>query len=131
MSEEPDRVEVVVRGAMRTIEYAVCANGSSPARGFIESLDERDQRRLDVLFRRMADTGKIFNREQFKQVKGKIYEFKRYQVRVGCFQVQSSWILTHGFVKKSPRWPKSEIERAERIMSEELARRVKQRNARG
>ncbi|MFH0983410.1 MAG: type II toxin-antitoxin system RelE/ParE family toxin [Planctomycetota bacterium] len=93
-----------------------------PAKLFIEDLDEPDQRKLDTLFRRMADTGKIFNREQFKQVAGKIYEFKRFQVRVGCFQVGNRWILTHGFIKKGEQWPRSELERAERIMNEQLAR---------
>ena len=120
MSKDADSI-VVVRGNQRTIEYAVCANGSMPAKEFVEGLDESEQRRLDVLFRRMADTGKVFNTEQFKQVKDKIYEFKRYQTRVGCFQIGMRWILTHGFVKKGDRWRASEIERAERIMEEHRA----------
>ena len=121
MRRDADR-PIPVRGSLRTIEYAVCANGSMPAKNFIEDLDESELRRLDTLFRRMADTGRIHNRKQFKQVDGKVYEFKRYQTRVGCFQVGDRWRLTHGFVKKSDKWPKREIERATRIMQEDLAR---------
>ena len=121
MSWNVDR-PIVARGNLRTIEYAVRANGSMPAKDFIEGLDDRELRRLDTLFRRMADTGRIHNNEQFKQVEVKIYEFKRHQIRLGCFQVGDRWRLTHGFVKKSPKWPKSEIARAKQIMQEDLDR---------
>ena len=90
--------------------------------GFIEGLDDSDQRKLDTLFRRLAETGKIFNREQFKLVNGQIFEFKRYQVRVGCFQIENRWLLTHGFIKKQHKWPKAELTRADRIRAEHLER---------
>ncbi len=129
MEGKPDTF-VLVRGTLRTIEFAVCTSGDSPAREFLDNLDEADQRRLDVLFRRMAETGKIFNLEQFKQVDGKIYEFKRFQIRLGCFQIGSRWLLTHGFIKKSPKWPMKELERAERIMEEHLRREGSDRKTR-
>lgn len=121
MSKSVDS-NIVVRGNQRTIEYAICADGSMPAKEFVDALAEGEQRRLDTLFRRMADTGKIFNEEQFKHEKGKIYGFKRYQIRIGCFQSEKRWILTHGFIKKDNRWPRSQIERAVRIMEEHLKR---------
>ena len=127
MRKDADR-PIVVRGSLRTIEYAVCANGAIPAKDFIESLGESELRQLDTLFHRMADTGKIHNRQQFKQVDGKVYGFKRYQTRVGCFQVGDRWRLTHGFIKKSDKWPKREIERAIRIMQEDLERDDKARS---
>jgi hypothetical protein len=130
MSKDADS-SIVVRGNQRTIEYAICANGSMPAKEFIEVLDERELRQMDTLFRRMADTGKIFNKEQFKQVKDKIYEFKRYQTRVGCFQIGTRWVLTHGFIKKADRWRNSEVERAERIMEEHLAREAVEKKKAG
>lgn len=120
MSKDADS-NIVVRGNQRTIEYAICTDGSMPAKEFVEGLDESEQRKLDTLFRRLAAMGRIFNKEQFKQVKGKIFGFKRYQTRVGCFQIGMRWVLTHGFIKKGDRWKKSDIERAERIMEEHLA----------
>lgn len=96
-----------------------------PAKDFIEGLDVSDQRKLDTLFRRLAETGKIFNKEQFKIVEGHIFEFKRYQVRVGCFQIKTRWLLTHGFIKKQDKWPKAELTRANRIRTEHLERERK------
>ncbi len=125
MSNGTDK-PIVLRGIARTVEYAVCSDGSMPAKEFVEGLDESDQRKLVTLFRRLADTGKIFNREQFKLVDGNIFEFKRFQVRVGCFQVGSRWLLTHGFIKKQDRWPEAELERANRIRNEHVERERKQ-----
>ena len=130
MSKDADS-NIVVRGNQRTIEYAICADGSMPAKEFVEGLDESEQRKLDTLFRRLAAMGKIFNKEQFKQVKGKIFGFKRYQTRVGCFQIGMRWVLTHGFIKKGDRWKKSDIERAERIMEEHLAREAAKKKKAG
>ena len=130
MSKDADS-NIVVRGNQRTIEYAICADGSMPAKEFVEGLDESEQRKLDTLFRRLAAMGKIFNKEQFKQVKGKIFGFKRYQTRVGCFQIGIRWVLTHGFIKKGDRWKKSDIERAERIMEEHLAREAAKKKKAG
>ena len=85
MSKDADS-NIVVSGPWRTIEYAVCANGSMPAREFIEGLDESDQRKMATLFQRMAEHGNVPNREQFKPVRGKIFEFKKHRIRVFCFR---------------------------------------------
>lgn len=118
-SEEADSL-VVYKGAQRTIEYAVRSNGSVPAREFIESLDQSEQARMLALFTRLGDSGKITHKEQFKKLEGNIWEFKRHQVRVLCFQEGGRWILTHGFPRRQMR--QSEIERAEKIREEHLKR---------
>lgn len=122
MSEAADRARIVADGTMATIEYAVRSNGSMAAKEFIATLTETDQRRLAVLFKRLADIGRIMNREQFKRVEGPIWEFKRHQVRVACFQIGKRWLLTHGFRKKGDHWKPSELDRATRIMNEHLER---------
>jgi len=122
MASCDDDTSVAVHGRKRTIQYAMCANGSMPAKEFVESLSQGEQTKLAVLFKRMADTGEIRNREQYKKVEGDIWEFKRHQVRVMCFQVRKRVILTHGFRKKANRTPRSEIERAKRIRAEHLRR---------
>ena len=114
---------IVVRGAMRTIEYAVCSNGSMPAREFIEGeLSLAEQAKLLALFQRMADHGNVPNREQFKVVRGKVFEFKKHQIRVFCFRKDDRWLLTNGCKKKKDRLAPSEVARAERIMEEHLRR---------
>ena len=122
MSKNVDRPVVVVRGAMRTIAYAVRSNGSMPAKEFIESLDESDQRKIVALFQRMADHGTVPNPQQFKPVQGDIFEFKKHQIRVFCFREQDSWLLTNGYKKKKNRLDRAEIERARRVRTEHLAR---------
>lgn len=81
-----------------------------------------EQVSLAALFDRMAQTGKINNREKFKKVEGDIFEFKKFQIRIGCFQVTRTWFLTHGFTKKQDHWPKSELKRANDIREEHQSR---------
>ena len=112
----------VATGDWGTVEYAVTGNGETPAREFIEALEPSELRKVAVLFDRMAQEGKINNSEQFKKVSGKIFEFKRHQIRIGCFQIGRTWFLTHGFRKKTTKWAPSQLRRAERIRNEHLAR---------
>ncbi len=118
MANIPDNVEV--EGRWGTIKYAIRRNGKMPAKEFIESLDKADGRKINVLFKRMAETGRIFNKEKFSKLEGYIFEFKSYQVRALCFQKSNNWILTHGFIKKKGRTPRKEIKKAEDIMDEHL-----------
>lgn len=111
---------MVYRSAVCTVEYATCLDGSMPAKEFYEALPVSEQRKMMTLFERIGDKGRIFNREQFKKVEGYIFEFKRHQVRMGCFQAEHRWFLTHGFIKKQDDWPPSQLERANRIRLEHL-----------
>jgi len=90
------------------------------AKEFYDRLSESRKAVFLALFQRMADHGRIHNREKFRKVEGHIYEFKKYQHRIGCFRERQTWFLTHGFVKKSDRWLPQEIERANRIRTEHL-----------
>ena len=93
-----------------------------PAKEFIEGLSERDQRKILALFRRMADKGNVPNTEQFKLVEGKIFEFKKQQIRVFCFRKDDRWLLTNGYKKKRDKLDRSEIDRAQRVMREHVKR---------
>jgi hypothetical protein len=126
MSGRDDRL-VAVTGTVFGIEYAVGEDGVPPAKEFIDALDEGDQRKLAVLFKRMADHGSVPNREQFKQVRGPLFEFKKHQIRVFCFRSGSRWVLTNGYKKKKDRLDPAEIERAERLMEVYLSRNARHR----
>ncbi len=126
MASEKDKTIAVV-GPKRTIAFAVRANGSMPAKEFYESLDESQKRQVAVLFERMANEGVIRNREQFKKVRGEIFEFKRFQIRIGCFPVGRTWVLTHGFIKKSDDWKQAELDRANSIRCEHLEWKARQK----
>ena len=54
------------------------------------------------IIKRMADEGKVANREQFKKIEGEdFFEFKNFQIRMPCyFHAAGRLIITHGFIKK-------------------------------
>ena len=122
MPSGDDDTSVAVHGRERTIQYAIRGNGSMPAKKFIEGLSAGEQAKVAVLFKKMAGTARIWNTTQYKKVEGNIWEFKRHQIRVMCFQVGKRLVLTHGFRKKVDRTPRSEIKRAERIREEHSRR---------
>lgn len=85
-------------------------------------MDDSELRRFATLFNKISHFGTIHNTQQFKKIDGKIWEFKRNQARIGCFQVGDRWRLTHGFIKKRKDWPKRQIDMAKKIMEEDLKR---------
>jgi len=121
MDGHADRPVVAV-GSVCRILCAVDARGRSPAREFLDELESQQARGTAALFQRMCDHGAIHNREQFKKVEGRIWEFKKHQIRILCYQSGRDWVLTHGLRKKKDKLPPKEIERANRIMEEDLAR---------
>ena len=129
MSKDADS-SIVVYGNQRTIEYAIRTNGSMPAMEFVEGLSDSDQTKMAVLFDRMAQHGNAPNPKQFKPVRGKIFEFKKHQIRVFCFRKGDRWLLTNGYKKKRDRLDQGEVDRAERIMGEHLEREAKKERER-
>lgn len=113
---------IIVKGAARTVEYARDANGDMLAKEFFDGLEPNEKRRLLVLFERLAEAGRVSNTRQFRKLEEDIWEFKRGQIRFGCFQVGARWLLTHGFIKKKDRCPPKEIKRAKRIRTEHIER---------
>lgn len=71
------------------------------------------------IIKKLADSGVIHNREQFKKVEGDFWEFKEFQRRILMYYLPNRRIvLTHGFIKKEHKIPKAEIDRAKTIMRE-------------
>jgi phage-related protein len=101
----------------RTVVWALASDGDCPAKDFYDSLEERDQAKVRNLFDMMAEQGFIKNREKFKPIEGKLYEFKAFQIRLPCFFDRTNRVVvTHGFRKKKDDIPKSEIKRAQEIL---------------
>src|SRR4030042_2731137 len=111
------RDDLLVKGPCAIVAYARRKNGSRPAKDFIENLEKSDQATLTRSFIQMANVGKINNIEKFRKLRGRIFEFKSFhRARVLCFQIGKTWLLTHGFNKKTDKTPPGQIERAEEIM---------------
>jgi phage-related protein len=113
---------IVLKRNWGVIEYAICGNGKMPAKEFVEKLNFKERVRLEALLEQMAERGIIKNKQKFKHLQGKVWEFKSGQHRVLCFQEGRKWILTHGFQKKRDKTPRKEIRRAESIMEQHLER---------
>jgi len=110
--------ELAYDGEKFSIEFYVGLDGSIPTREWLESQPLKMQIKLAALFKYLGDIGKIFNEQKFKHLTGtdQLFEFKADQGRVLCFFfIGGRVILTHGFLKKVDKTPKSEIERAEKI----------------
>ena len=112
----------LVKGPCAIVCYARRSSGVRPAKDFIEDLGKLDQAKLAKSFHKIAHVGKINNKERFRKLRGKIYEFKVYpKIRILCFQLGKAWLLTHGFYKETGNTPPRQIERAESIMKEHIS----------
>ena len=108
-----------------TIQALALADGTCPAGDFLDALDSNDRRKLDVLFERLADIGKISNVEKFKEVEGSddVWEFKSIQIRLFCFVAPRRRVmLAFGVRKKRNKHRREDIDRAEAYRQQFLAR---------
>lgn len=116
------RDDPLVKGPCAIIAYARRLNGKRPALDYIERLQKPDWAKLAKSFIKMAQVGNINNIERFRKLRGKIYEFKIHpKVRVLCFQLGNTWLLTHGFDKETGDTPPRQIRRAEQVMKEHIS----------
>jgi len=116
---------VVHSGSRYVVVCAVKENGNSPAKDFLEELERLDKAKLQqfaVLFQRIGQDGRISNKEVFRHEEAEIWSFKRFQHRLPCFRDDNCFVLTHGFVKKESKWPRSEHDKAASIRADDLVR---------
>ena len=122
---------VATRGGWGIVEWAVDSRGQMPARELYLNLPDEDKAKVLLLFKRLADFGRISNTEKFKQLgekagsKGRgIWEFKSFQIRfLGDFRPGHRFILAHGTdIKKANALSGSDIGKAIRILAEHDAR---------
>ena len=98
-----------------------------PAKDFLESLDEKSREKILFNIWKSRETN---DPELLKKLTGDIWEFrtrfKNKQFRLFAFWDKSDGkktliIATHGFIKKTQKTPKKEIERAEQLRKDYLA----------
>jgi phage-related protein len=77
------------------------SSGRYRARDYFEALETGDQAKFEPLFHRLAETGKISNRERFVKEPNGIYCFKCHARRIACFFDERDVVLIHGFGKKT------------------------------
>jgi phage-related protein len=123
-NSDKTKVEVlVVAGERHTLRAAVLADGSSPASEFFAALEPTSRRALNYRLERFAETGRLPAPWQVNALEDGLFELKlsdgsRLVAYHAGFRQRGLVVLTHGFVKKSPKTPRAEIERAKRIREE-------------
>jgi mRNA-degrading endonuclease RelE of RelBE toxin-antitoxin system len=103
-------------GRHYTIRCLELADGTCPVGEFLDALDPKERRKLDVLFEMLGEQGKISNREKFKRLvdSENIWEFKSFQIRILCFFDRNRVVLlAHPTRKKTNKLSKEDIKRAE------------------
>lgn len=122
---------IAYAGALFTVAFAVCRDGSVPALDFYNGLGEGDQAKMNTLFRYLGDHGRIANREKFKKVEEELWEFKSHQIRMPCaFSEDRTVVISHGFRKKGDKIPREHINRAKRILQEDGERCAEEKRRR-
>lgn len=119
--------EPAATGDWGAVVWAVEASGARPALAYFEALSDEDAAKMQVLFERLAERGRINNTEQFKKLgtlrERAVWEFKRHQVRFlgGFAPGRRQFVVAHGLRKKRDKLRPADIERAVRILTEHLS----------
>lgn len=122
---------IAAAGSWGTVEWAIDLRDDLPARNIYILLHDNDKAKINALFRRLADFGKISHREKFRQLGEKagdkargLWEFKSFQIRfIGDFRPGKRFIVAHGLDnKKKDDLPRADIEKAVRILEEHDSR---------
>ena len=108
----------VCRGDWGQVGLIVGPDGRCPAGEFIAALGAGDKAKIQALFQRFANEGKIVNREKFKKIADKVFEFKSFQIRMFCFVEHAQVLVTHGTKKKKDELNPADIKRSIRIRAE-------------
>lgn len=118
-----DYVEIATGARFTVLALRENAGKIAQLESFISSLLDKEQRRLFDRIWLAANYGPLTNPTQSKALAGTegLFELKSGSIRVFYFYWgRGTMALTHGFVKRTPRTPRQEIERAERLRKDFL-----------
>jgi phage-related protein len=108
------------------IEYYSTAGGDCPVKELLDAMPLKHRVKTRKFFALLEETGSVLPRPYADAVRGKIRELvvdiQHHGYRFLHFYAGKTIVMTHGFLKKTPRTPPSEIERAERYMNDWLRR---------
>jgi phage-related protein len=113
----------------RTVVFYTTVEGKCPVKDFLDALPSKAAQKVTWVLRLLEDLD-VIPVTYFKKLTGtdEIWEcriqFGSNAYRLFCFLVDGDVVvLTHGFMKKTQKTPKSEIERAEAYRQDYLRRR--------
>lgn len=123
------REDCAATGTWGSVVWAVDASGNAPAHEFFLNLRDEEAAKIEALFKRLANSGSIANREKFKKLEDRqgqaIWEFKSFQLRfLGGFARGKRFLVAHAVRKKTDRHRPSDIDKTARILSEHVSGRA-------
>lgn len=104
------------------------ANGKSPIEDFLNSLDVKSRARTVGLIQILAEKGNQLREPYSKHLDDGIFELRcnsgsdTYRV-LYFFYLQGKIVLTNGFMKKTQKTPKNEIQLAKKYRNDYLERK--------
>lgn len=112
---------------MIEIEYYRKENGSCPFEEFVDGLPEKVQYRIMESVDTLAEGGPLLREPLSKPVGDGLFELRiisgRYASRVLYFFVYGGRaVITNGFLKKSQKTPRTELQRARRYRKDWMVR---------
>ncbi len=104
---------VAYDGDELTIEWYFTDRGKSESLSYFEDLPISRKRKIAYMFESLAETGKIFNKEKFRNEGDQIYAIKASEDRFLCFFFDGAKVIvTNAYVKKSTKMPPREKQKA-------------------
>ena len=110
-----------------TVEFYTDARGDSPLDDFLRSLPERDEARIAQTIELLREFGLQLGRPYVKSLTAKLWEL-RVSTRGRAYRIiyfahtGRRFVLLHGFVKKTRKTPKRELDVARRRLTDYLER---------
>ncbi len=113
---------------MWSIEYFRSSSGNCPVEEFIDSLDARSRAKVARTFDLLEEFGIGLGMPHAKPIENGLWELRiregRSRYRVICFLATGrTFVLLHGFSKKTAAVPRKEVELAEHRREEYLSGR--------
>ena len=108
--------------------WACETSGKAPAHEFFLDLDVKDRARIQALFERLAELGRIHTSERFKKLETRggvaLWEFKSFQLRfIGTYSsvTRREFVVACGLRKKRQHHNTHDLDRAVRILKEHFS----------
>ena len=110
------------------VEFYETVDGEQPAKDFLNSLDKKMRAKISDTIVLLRDNGNALRLPYSEFLEEGIFELR---AKVGkeisrvlyFFYVDRKIILTHGFIKKTQKTPRQEIERAKKYREDYLTRK--------
>lgn len=96
---------IAASGGWGTVVWAVDKSGKSPVRDYFRRLKASDRAKIQAVFNRLANFGRVQSQERFKKLGERngfaLWEVKSFQYRfIGTFSPTREFVVAHGLQKK-------------------------------